>query len=574
MRLPPEPICSSGPVTASPNSNAIRDGIMYYFQLIRGEMQSSLNRLVIMAGLGGFSSAAILAAINAGAQAADNGKVSLWAAALFIIGLLLFIKTQQYILITTTAEIEAIIHKLRVRLMDYVRHSELLPLEAIGRAEIVAAITRETAILTQASTTLAFAAQGGLLIFFVGIYVAYMSLLAFALSVVIIGVAGVLFHAKSRQLAMDTRETSMWENRLYDRLTDLLNGFKEVKLNSSRSDDLYHHIVEVSRAAANIKIRSQSETFQRMVFLQSSLYSLLGAIAFAVPIFSDMMGGGSITKTVTALVFVVGACFGLVQSIPIVAAANGAAENIERLEAKLLATLSPAQVSAAEPPKRFDKIEMHNVEFRYVDKWSEAVFKVGPINFTLQSGDLVFITGGNGSGKSTFMKLLAGLYKPESGEITFDGVGVRDSTYDTYRGLIAAIFPDFQLFQRLYGIPDPDPAEVDRLLTQFRLLDKTRLTDGEFRTTDLSSGQRKRLALIVSLLEKRPILLLDEWAADQDPEFRRKFYYELLPSLNQAGVTVVAITHDDRYIEEMEVPARKLHMDEGRLVELHSVENG
>ena len=217
---------------------------------------------------------------------------------------------------------------------------------------------------------------------------------------------------------------------------------------------------------------------------------------------------------------------------------------------------------------------MHDVIFRYVDKWSEAVFQVGPLDFTLHSGDLVFITGGNGSGKSTFLKVLAGLYKPDAGEITFDGVRLNDRTRQAYRELIAAIFPDYHLFQRLYGIPEPDPDEVDRLLAQFRLLDKTGITDGEFRTVDLSSGQRKRLALIVSTLEKRPILLLDEWAADQDPEFRRLFYFDLLPALNKSGVTIVAITHDDRYLDELDVPARRLRMDEGRFVEQQSVEIG
>src|SRR5439155_24486951 len=133
---------------------------------------------------------------------------------------------------------------------------------------------------------------------------------------------------------------------------------------------------------------------------------------------------------------------------------------------------------------------------------------------------------------------------------------------------------EYHLFQRLSGIPDPDPLEVDRLLAQFRLLDKTRLAQGEFNTVDLSTGQRKRLALIVSLLEKRPILLLDEWAADQDPDFRRKFYYELLPTLHRAGVTVVAVTHDDRYLDEMHLPARRLRMDEGRFVEEASVGTG
>ena len=247
-------------------------------------------------------------------------------------------------------------------------------------------------------------------------------------------------------------------------------------------------------------------------------------------------------------------------------AANTAADNIERLEARLLATIPKAQIEVVEPPKRFQKIEMRNVVFRYLDKWSDAVFQVGPIDFTLLSGELVFITGGNGSGKSTLLKLLAGLYKPDSGEISFDGMRVNDSTRQTYRELISAIFPDYHLFEKLYGMPDPDRAEVNRLLTQFQLLDKTRLTDGQFSTLDLSAGQRKRLALIVSLLEKRPILLLDEWAADQDPEFRRKFYYDLLPELKRAGETVVAITHDDRYLDEMELPARRLRMEDGRFV--------
>jgi putative ATP-binding cassette transporter len=265
---------------------------------------------------------------------------------------------------------------------------------------------------------------------------------------------------------------------------------------------------------------------------------------------------------------------GLVQTIPILLAANAAADKIEQLEARLRAIAASEEVDVADLPERFEKIEMRNIVFRYVDKFSEAVFQVGPADFTLRSGELVFISGGNGSGKSTFLKVLAGLYEPDSGDILLDGAPVNDSNRDAYRSLIAAIFVDYHLFQRLYGIADPDPAEIDRLLTQFRLSDKTRLKNGEFGTLDLSGGQRKRIALIVSLLEKRPILLLDEWTADQDPDFRHKFYDELLPELKQAGATVVVITHDDRHLAELDLPARKLRMADGRFVGRDSVESG
>jgi putative ATP-binding cassette transporter len=286
---------------------------------------------------------------------------------------------------------------------------------------------------------------------------------------------------------------------------------------------------------------------------------------------SEPSSSGAITKTTTALLFIIGACFGLVQSIPILLNANSAADRLSKLESDFRASDS-TEAEPAKVPKRFDKIEMRNVVFRYSDDSSDTTFKIGPLDFTLRSGELVFVTGGNGSGKSTFLLLLAGLYPPDSGEITLDDVRVDDRTRDEYRALISGIFFDYHLFRRLYGIHDPDPAEVDRLLHLFRLENKTAVSDGEFRTLDLSGGQRRRLALVVSLLEKRPIMLLDEWTAEQDPEFRRKFYEELLPAIMQAGGTVVVITHDDRYLDELNLPARRIRMDEGRIIDERSLQ--
>ncbi len=539
---------------------------MSFLQLVRREMHGSLPKLLFMSALGGISTAAILGAINAGLQSKSN----LWATTLFVVALFLFIKTQYYVTITTTAEIEAIIHKIRLRIVDQIRHSELLAVERIGRARIVAAITSDAAVLTQASNMLTFTVQGAVLIFFVAIYVAFLSLAAIITTIVIVSIAATIFHMKNRRLIVEKQRSAEWERRLFDRLTDVLDGFKEIRLNSARSADLFDDAVNVSRTAANIKIKSQAETFKMIVSSQISMYVLLGAVVFVAPQFSGDLGGAALTKTTTALMFIVGACFGLVQSIPVLLNANAAADRIDQLERALRATASPVELSDVQVPKRFDKIEMRNIEFRYVDKFSDVSFKIGPIDFDLQSGELVFITGGNGSGKSTFLRVLSGIYPPDSGEVTLDGLHIDDNTRDVYRGLMSAIFFDYHLFQRLYGIPEPEPGEVDRLLAQFRLGDKTGLTDGQFRTLDLSGGQRRRLALIVSLLEKRPILLLDEWTAEQDPEFRRKFYEELLPDLMKTGTTIVVITHDDRYLDELDLPARRIRMDEGRIVEQRS----
>jgi len=545
---------------------------MSFLQLVRREMHGSMPKLLFMSSVGGISNASILAAINTGVQDTSSGHPpGLWAASLFLIALLLFMRAQQFVTITATAEIEAIIHKLRVRLMDLIRRSELLEIDKIGRSRIVAAVTSDTAVLTQASNMLCFTVQGAVLIFFVGLYVAYLSIVAFLLTVVIVSGAATIFHYKNRRLSEQKGESAAWERRLFDRLTDFLDGFKEVRLNAARSEDLFNDAMEVSKTAANIKIRTQAETFKMIVTSQISMYILLGAVVFVAPNLSDTLGGASIAKTTTALLFVVGACFGLVQSIPILLNANASADRIDRLVQALQTTLVIDQRRAIVAPKRFERIEVRNIEFRYTDKFSDTVFKIGPIDFTLQSGELVFITGGNGSGKSTFLRVFSGLYPPDSGEILLDGGPVTDANRDEYRGLMSAIFFDYHLFQRLYGIPDADPAEVGQLLTQFRLADKTSLTNGEFRTLDLSGGQRRRLALIVSLLEKRPIMLLDEWTAEQDPEFRRKFYDELLPELMQAGATIVVITHDDRYLDELHLPARRIKMDEGRIVEQRSM---
>jgi putative pyoverdin transport system ATP-binding/permease protein len=131
-----------------------------------------------------------------------------------------------------------------------------------------------------------------------------------------------------------------------------------------------------------------------------------------------------------------------------------------------------------------------------------------------------------------------------------------------YRDRISAIFSDYHLSRRLYCIDNPDPARIDRLLERLDMQHKVTVRDGAFSTIDLSTGQRKRLAFVVAELEDKPVIVLDEWAADQDPHFRRIFYEELLPDLKARGKIVICVTHDDRWFH---LADRIYHMNEGRI---------
>ena len=136
--------------------------------------------------------------------------------------------------------------------------------------------------------------------------------------------------------------------------------------------------------------------------------------------------------------------------------------------------------------------------------------------------------------------------------------------YHNYRELFSIIFTDFHLFDRLYGLEEVDRKKVKSLLAKMELSLKTNYRDGAFTTTDLSTGQRKRLAYVAAMLDDKQIYVFDEWAADQDPVFRKFFYEVLLPELRDQGKTIIAVTHDDKYFSSAD---RVLKMDEGVLVD-------
>lgn len=189
-------------------------------------------------------------------------------------------------------------------------------------------------------------------------------------------------------------------------------------------------------------------------------------------------------------------------------------------------------------------------------------FHLGPVNLSIKQGDIVFIVGENGCGKTTLIKLLLGLYAPQQGTISLDGKPVTAENRDDYRQLFTTIFADYYLFDDVIQGDRPVPADASRYLERLEIAHKVSIRDGVFSTTDLSTGQRKRLALVSAWLEERPVLVFDEWAADQDPTFRRIFYTELLPDLKRLGKTIIVISHDDRYFD---VADQLIHMAAGKV---------
>jgi putative ATP-binding cassette transporter len=208
-------------------------------------------------------------------------------------------------------------------------------------------------------------------------------------------------------------------------------------------------------------------------------------------------------------------------------------------------------------------LELVNVTHTYRRDDEDEPFRLGPLNVDFRPGEIVFIVGGNGSGKTTFAKLLLGLYAPESGEILLSGQPVTEENRESFRQLFSVVFSDFFIFEKLLGFEDVNLDEkARRYLESLRLERKVRVEAGKLSTVELSQGQRKRLALLTAYLEDRPIYLFDEWAADQDPVFKEIFYLELLPELRGRGKTVFVISHDDHYFH---VADRILKLDSGRV---------
>ncbi len=517
-----------------------------FFRLIERESPTSVRRLMLLAAVAGLSSALVLATINAAAVKATKTSHSFRYLVFFVLAALAASYSERYVLETSVRNIEQVLDKLRKRITDKLRRAELLPLDRIGRSEIYASVTRETVTLSQGVPVLLLACRSAIIIVFVTLYLAAVSLLACLFTVAIAAIGIVLYVPRARRARREMEAASMRENEFYDVLTHILDGLREVKLHQPRSDALYARTTAISAATAEKKIAAHTQFAQLNTFSQGLFYLLMGAIVFVVPHFGHL-SAGVVTKCTAAILFMLGPFAALSGGLPTAVAAGVSARNIERLEATLDEHLERSPGVAGEPPASFERIQLEGLSFEYEDARGRCTFRLGPIDFEVDKGQTVFLVGGNGSGKTTLLMLLTGLYQPRAGCVLVDGKPLDPENLGAYRSLFTAVFSEYHLFDRLYGLEGVSPRQVEAVLRTLEIGDKTRLVDGGFEMLKLSSGQRKRLALAVAILEDRPIMVFDEWAAEQDPEFRRHFYDDVLRQLKAAGKTLIIVTHDDRY---------------------------
>jgi len=533
---------------------------------LKKESDKPLLKLGLYTAISGLASTGVLAVINLAAQSSTAKSGNIAQLLMFVAVVGIFITAQKYILVEGVKMIEEILSNIRMRISDKIRRTDLLNIEKIGNAKIYNRLTQELVFISQMSVYLITALQSGIMLIFIFGYIGYLNMTAAIILLVILGIGVMLFNKNNKKVYAKLDETNKAEIEYFSSLTDILDGLKEIKLNRRKSNDLFESHQEITTGLKKLKETTGYLFSTNMVFSQAFIYIVLGAIVFILP---QMNPGFSkeIVSTTTAMLFAIGPLSSLVSMIPQYEQLNLSVRNINELEEELDKHVKQDGIPPIEGENRFsdfNRIDLRGLYFQFENDEGDKAFSIGPLDLTINKGETLFLIGGNGSGKTTLLKALTMLYtQVGSGSIYVDDKLVDHSNYQDYRELYSAIFYDFHLFDKLYGLENVDAQKVNDLLKLMQIDNKTKFRDNRFTQQNLSTGQRKRLALIVTLLEDKPIYIFDEWAADQDPLFKDYFYDVLLKKLKAEGKTVIAVSHDDRYFH---VADRVVKMDYGKFV--------
>lgn len=516
---------------------------------------------VALGMVGGLSVTTLLATIN-GALHSDSGMsqgVVLGFAGLCLLALVSSIVSD----IGTNYVGQNIVASLRKELGEKVLSAPIEQIERYRTHRLIPVLTHDVGTISDFA--FAFAPLAISLTVTLGClgYLAMLSWQMFLLMAVAIAIGTtVQYVARSRGiksfLAARDREDEL--QKYYSAVSE---GAKELRIHRPRRQRMFDQrikgtadqIRDLQIKAINIFVVAKS--------FGSMLFFVVIGLALAFQAYWPSADKSVMSGFVLVLLYMKGPLEHLVGTLPIISRAQIAFRRIAELSTKFS---SPEPHLLLEDQGSTEQsirsLELRNVQYSFPTVEGSEAFRLGPVNLHIEQGEIVFIVGENGCGKTTLIKLLLGLYPPQKGEILLDGQAIVAQTRDDYRQLFTTVFADYYLFDELVQGSADVPAEAELYLQRLEIAHKVSIRDGAFNTTDLSTGQRKRLALLSAWLEGRPVLVFDEWAADQDPTFRRVFYTELLPDLKRLGKTIIVISHDDRYFD---VADQVVRLEAGRV---------
>lgn len=534
-----------------------------FIRMLLTEAGPAKRGLLAWTGLAGLGTAMLMVIVNSVADRRSVVGVDYPLLVTFALSCIVVLTAQGRALALTARASEATVQRVRVRFVDLIRRADLDAFEALGPARVYAQIAGDTATLSEAGVAVVYGAISTIALVLTALYIATLSSLAFVVIVVLFSATTYLYLVSQRASGAHLNYARDAEARFFETFNHLLGGFKEVKMSSARGDDLeVNYLVAQSLETESRKIDAINRLNSGLNIAHTSFYVLLASVVFALPQHLDSTQ--TVMKVTYIVIFMLATIEGVMKALPLLTKANLALEALARTESQLAAARRAEEAPATAPRPGIRRLEMHGVVYAYAGADGRAAFTLGPCDLTLAAGETVFLVGENGSGKSTLLRVLTWLYEPRAGVILWDGQLVDRSNVVDYRNLFATVFSDFHLFDRLYGLSNVDPVRARALLETMGIAGKTAFENGRFTNLDLSTGQRKRLALVAALLEDKAVYVLDELAADQDSEFRRRFYEDLLPSMKARGKTLAVVSHDERYFH---VADRVLMMEDGRFVE-------
>jgi putative ATP-binding cassette transporter len=453
---------------------------------------------------------------------------------------------------------------LRMTMSRRILEAPLRQLEEVGTSRLMTALTADIPSVIGAMTILPVLCMN---IAVVGGSLVYMGILSWQILLAVLLFLAIGMAAYQLPLMKAQTHIQVLRERgeeLFERFKGVTEGVKELKLHHERRRAYLEEQLEpTATELAGHSVSAQRLFASAVSWGQVMVFILVGLIAFALP--STLQQDKAVLTGFTlAILYMVNPIQAIMNAMPQLSRATASMRRVEELKLSLEAVSATPQTAHASWSD-WSTLELSGATHTYHSERDQANFTVGPVDLRFERGEIVFITGGNGSGKTTFAKLLTGLYAPEAGEIRVDGEPVTAATLGQYNALFSVVFSDFYLFDAFLGLGRHElDAQARHYLEELHLDHKVRVENGRLSTTQLSQGQRKRLALLTAYLEDRSIYLFDEWAADQDPQFKEVFYYKLLPQLKERGKTVFAISHDDRYYH---VADRVIKLDYGQVAE-------